>query len=97
MSPKQALSDRQEVESTLQDRIEQMKQEKAQLLDEWSQAMKRAYHVPVPYRRDVLHAVGRRYGDLVDAVESHITTLKASRGEFAPRLERLLLRTGGGA
>ncbi len=80
--------------NTLQDRIERLKQEKARLLDEWSLAMKRAYHTPTPYRHDVLRAVGDKYSDLIDVVESHIITLKASRGEFPSRLEHLLLRTG---
>jgi hypothetical protein len=80
--------------STLQTRIERLRLEKTRLLDEWSQAMKRAYHVPVCDRQDVLHVVGQRYSDLVDAVESHITILKCCRGEFPPRIEHLLLRTG---
>ena len=80
--------------NTLQGRIERLKQEKVRLLDEWRQAMRRAYHVPSPYRHDVLQVVGERYSDLVDAVESHIRTLKASRGGFPPRIEHLLLHTG---
>ncbi len=84
----------QEAGNTLQDRIERLKKEKVRLLDEWDQAMKRAYRVPAPHRHHVLQTVGKRYSDLVDAIESHITALKASRGEFPPRIERLLLRTG---
>ena len=78
----------------LQNRIERLKMERTRLLDEWSLAMKRAYHVPVCDRQDVLQVLGERYSDLVDAVESHITILKVSRGEFPPRIQHLLLRTG---
>ncbi len=84
----------QEATNALQRRIERLEQEKIRLLDEWSLAMKRAYRVPLPHRQVALQTVGQRYSDLVDAVESHIMTLKASRGEFPPRIEHLLLRTG---
>jgi hypothetical protein len=94
MMPRQAYLKQDETWDARQDRIARLKQEKSRLLDEWSQAMKRAYHVPVPYRHDVLLAVGKRYSTLVDAIESHITTLKTSIGEFLPRMEHLLLRTG---
>jgi len=80
--------------NTLQIRIERLSLERSRLLDEWSLAMKRAYHVPACDRHDVLQVVGDRYSELVDAVESHITVLKCCRGEFPPRLEHLLLRTG---
>jgi len=78
----------------LQNRIVRLNQEKTRLLNEWSQAMKLAYHVPIPYRQDVLLAVGQKYSSLVDAVESHVTTLKASICEPPPGIEHLLLRTG---
>lgn len=80
--------------NALQHRIERLKQEKVRLLDEWSLATKRVYCVPTPYRNDALQTVGNRYSDLVDAVEAQITTLKTFRGEFTPRIEWLLIRTG---
>jgi len=94
MMPRQTFLKQDETWDARQDRIARLKQEKSRLLDEWSQAMKRAYHVPAPYRHDVLLAVGKRYSTLVDAIESHITTLKTSIGEFPPRMEHLLPRTG---
>ena len=94
MMPRQAPLSQNKTWDALQDRIARLKQEKIRRLDEWRQAMKRAYHVPAPYRHDVLLAVGKRYSALVDAVESHITILKTSIGEFPPRIEHLLLRTG---
>lgn len=92
MMPRQASLSRDGTWEALQDRIARLTQEKARLLDEWSQAMKRAYHVPIPYRHDVLLVVGQRYSSLVDAVESHITTLKTSIGEPSPRMDHLLPR-----
>jgi len=80
--------------NVLQTRIERLNREKVRLLDEWSQATKQVYRAPIPYRYDALQTVGNRYSDLVDAVDAHITTLKATRGEFTPRIEHLLLRTG---
>ncbi|OQY25098.1 MAG: hypothetical protein B6I34_02830 [Anaerolineaceae bacterium 4572_32.1] len=78
----------------LQARIERLKREKKRLLDEWELAVKQIYHAPAPYRYDALQTVGDRYADLVDVIEGQITTLKISRGEFTPRIERLLMRTG---
>lgn len=94
MMPRQISPSPKKIRNTLQVRIERLKQEKVRLLDEWSQAMKLAYDVPILYRHDVVQVVGEKYSDLVDAVESHITILKVSRGEFSPRIEHLLLRTG---
>ena len=91
---RQASPSQDKIGDSLQDRIERLNQEKTRLLDEWSQAMKRAYHVPPPYRHDAVMAVGQRYSGLVDAVEDHVITLKASAGEFPLRMEHLLLRTG---
>lgn len=94
MIPRQALLNSKEDANAFQNRIERLKQEKVRLMDEWSEAMKRAYRVPVSHRHDVLQTVGQRYSALVDAIESHITTLKASKGEFSSRIEHLLLKTG---
>lgn len=94
MMPRQAPPSQEKTWNTLPDRIERLKLVKVCLLDEWSQAMKQAYRAPLSDRHDVLQVVEKRYSDLVDVVESHIMTLKASTNEFSPRIERLLLRTG---
>lgn len=80
--------------NSLQARIERLMQEKVRLLDEWSEASKRAYCAPPPYRHDAFQKVGAKYSDLVDTLDAHIDTLKASNGDFTPRIERLLMRTG---
>jgi hypothetical protein len=58
--------------NTLQGRIEQLQQEKVRLLDEWGLAMKRAYGAPPPDRHDAIQTVGKKYSDLIDALEAHI-------------------------
>jgi hypothetical protein len=79
--------------NALQNRIDQLEQEKVRLLVEWDHAMKRVHCAPPPYRHDALQTVRDKYSDLVDALEAHITTLQASRGEFTPRIDRLLTQT----
>ncbi|MFZ5916003.1 MAG: hypothetical protein ACOYZ7_03645 [Chloroflexota bacterium] len=94
MAPRKVVIVEERTWNVLQVRIERLMQEKVRLLDEWSKATKQAYLAPVPYRYDAIKNVGHRYSDLVDAVDAHINTLRAARGEFPSRIEQVLLRTG---
>ena len=93
MMPKQISPVQGEARNTLQDRIDRLNQTKIHLFNEWDQAMKRAYHVPASHRHNVLQIVGKRYSELIDTIETHVTILKSSGGEFPSRIEHLLLRT----
>jgi len=94
MAPKSVHVVQEDSFNTLQARIERLAQAKIRLLDEWSLAMKQIYCVPAPDRDDALRIVGDRYSDAIDALEAHITTLKTTRGDSTPRIERLLMDTG---
>jgi uncharacterized protein YukE len=94
MAPRKVAPVDQSTWNSLQARIERLMEEKVRLLDEWSEASKRAYCAPTPYRHDAFQKVGDKYSDLVDTLDAHINTLKANNGDFTPRIERLLMRTG---